>query len=118
MDNNSAREEDYLTAFQLIAVAGDARSLAIKAGQLAAEGRFSEAESHLEQARQALASSHETQTDLLVEEARGNPQPVNIFMVHAMDHLSIAIQAIDHGEDLLKVYRQLCELRLRVDERK
>ncbi len=115
METDSVREEAYMTAFQLIAVAGDARSLAVKAGREAAEGHFPEAEALLEQARQALADSHEVQTDLLAEEARGNPQPVNIFMVHAMDHLSMAIQAVDHGEDLLKVYRQLYELRLRVN---
>lgn len=118
MENKTVEEETYLTAFQLIAVAGDARSLAIKAGQMAAKGHFLEAEECLEKARKTLADSHEVQTDLLAEEARGNSQPVNIFMVHAMDHLSMAIQSVDHGEDLLKVYRQLYELRLRVDERK
>jgi len=77
--------------FQLISNGGDASSLFLRAINEAQAGRISEAEALVKQGEVSLLAAHKIQTQLIVQEASGNPVELNVLMVHAQDHLMNAI---------------------------
>jgi len=91
-------------AFELILHAGDARSKAMEAIYLSREGKTDDAEKMLEDARNDLHLAHQSQTSLLSAEASGQHYDLTILMVHAQDHLAMAISAIDNAEELIHLY--------------
>lgn len=104
----------YEAAFQTIAAAGEARSEAAAAVLSAKEGDEAGAREHLKRADEYILTAHNLQTDMITEEARGNPVEVNIILVHAQDHLTMAMMAIDHAEEIIEIYSRLRELERRV----
>lgn len=97
-------------AFGLILNAGDARNYALQAGEQASCSQFDEARESIAQARQSLKDAHQVQTDLIQAEARGEKNEFGLIMVHAQDHLTMAMMAIDHAEDMLRLYEKLDKL--------
>lgn len=95
---------DYEVAFQIIAVAGDAKSSAMLAIREARAGRFREAEKLLSEADERLHDAHNQQTAMLSSEARGEPVPVNIILVHAQDHLAGAMLVRELAGEFLVLY--------------
>ena len=63
MDNNE------MISFDIIANAGDARSLAFEALEAAKANDFKKAEELLEKSNEAAMHAHKSQTELLVKEA-------------------------------------------------
>lgn len=103
-------DQEYMVAFQIISLAGSARSLAMEAVELLESNAFEQAMDLIKQAQQAQTQCHKIQTDLLHAEAQGKKSVVNIVMVHAQDHLSMAQMSIDHALGLFKVYQRLYAL--------
>lgn len=97
-------------AMGLIAQAGDARSSCMEAISLAKEGRFDEARAALAKADDGMVGAHEIQTDLIREEMSGNGAPVSLLMVHAQDHLNLALVMRDVADEFLQVHQKLIEL--------
>ena len=58
----------------------------------------------LEQAKETLAAAHDSQTELISEEASGHKQEVSLMMVHAQDHLMNAITVIDLVTELIDTF--------------
>lgn len=112
------QEEDYLPAFQLISLAGEAKSLAQNAITQARNADFSRTEELIKQAEKKLNEAHEFQSNLLFEEAKGNVQKLNIIMVHAQDHLSMAMMSIDNARELETVYMRIFNLEKKLQEQK
>ncbi|OGS54095.1 MAG: hypothetical protein A2Y20_10350 [Firmicutes bacterium GWF2_51_9] len=77
--------------FQLICNGGDASSLFLRAINEAKSGRIDEAKRLVEQGEESLLTAHKIQTQLIVQEASGDPVQLNVLMVHAQDHLMNAI---------------------------
>lgn len=100
-------KDKYMPAFQLISIAGEARSNAIKAIQHAKEGHFDVAEESLAAAENGLTQAHSFHMDLLAQEAGGDSVPLNIILIHALDHLTMAIESIDNAKDWICLYRRL-----------
>lgn len=98
--------EDYSVAFQLISLAGDAKSSALLAIRAAREGDFSGAEEQLERAELELRKAHRAQTEMLAQEARGEPVPVNIILVHAQDHLTSAMLVRELAGQFIDLFRR------------
>lgn len=97
-------------AMSLIAEAGDSRSSCMEAIELAKEGKFDEAKAALIRAGEGMVAAHETQTELIREEMSGNGKPVSLLMVHAQDHLNLALIMRDVAEELVELHRRLREL--------
>ena len=97
-------KDNTTIAFGLILHAGDARSKAMEAVYLSREGHTEEALSLLDEAREELHLAHQSQTALLTAEANGEQYDLSILMVHAQDHLAMAISAIDNAEELIRLY--------------
>ncbi|PHP51727.1 PTS lactose/cellobiose transporter subunit IIA [Actinomyces ruminis] len=107
-------DDPYAVSFELILAAGTAKSKAMEAVELAREG-------HLDAARQALAradddfrQAHDIQFALLQREAGQDHVDVDIVLVHANDHLTMALMAKENAEMLIELYSRIHELEARV----
>lgn len=97
-------------AMGLIAGAGDSRSYCMEAIGLAKEGKFQEARQALSKADEGMIAAHETQTDLIRAEMSGGGSPVSLLMVHAQDHLNLALVMRDVADEFIQVHEKLKEL--------
>lgn len=104
-------ERDYETAFQLILKAGNAKTAAMMAIEAAREGEFDKAEEYLKENEKELHEAHELQFAMIQKEAGGEAVPVNVVLVHAQDHLTMALMARDNAQEFIHLYRLLNELR-------
>lgn len=91
----------------LIVDAGSARSYAMQAIQLAKAGQFEEAQEALENADKDMTKAHGMQTDLIQNEAKGNKTEIDLFMVHAQDHIMTAMLARDMAKEIVELYKKL-----------
>lgn len=98
-------DEKYEVAFEIIACAGDAKSLALMAIEEARNGNFEQAEKNLAEAREQMAKAHDVQNDMLQSEAQGKSVELNIVLIHAEDHLTMAIMSIDFAEEFIELYK-------------
>ncbi len=106
MDDNK-----YNLEFSIITFAGDAKSTAFQAVEYAKKFDFENAEKILEEAQSSLAQAHQVQTDMIVKAARGEEVEVNIFLVHAQDHLTAGMTAIENAKQFIDLYKQIYELK-------
>lgn len=104
-------DEDYAVAFQLIMNAGNSKSFSMMAMEAARNFDFEEAEKHLKEAEAQMREAHQSQIDMIQQEAQGNPVPVNIILVHAQDHLTMAMMAKDQATEIVNLYRMIKELK-------
>lgn len=92
-------------AFQIILYAGNGRSSAMEAIQLAKENQFEEADQLIKDATKELEKAHGFQTKLLQEEASGTGASVNVILVHSQDHLMTAMTVRDLATEIIEIYR-------------
>lgn len=107
MQMSEVKEDIQAIAFQIILHAGDARSSAMEAIQLAQAGNYDEAEAKIEAASQSFTEAHHVQTNLLQKEARGEMTDPTLIMIHAQDHLMTAMVVKDMAHVMIDLYRQL-----------
>lgn len=100
-------DEQLQVVMGLIMNAGNTKGEAIAALAAAKENHFSEAESRMKAANDALVEAHNTQTSLLTAEASGNNSEVTLLMVHSQDHLMNAISYLGLTQELIDVYKRL-----------
>lgn len=91
----------------LIMHGGNAKGQAFQAIQLAKEGKFDEADIALIAAGDELRDAHNVQTDMLTKEANGERTEVDLYMVHAQDHLMNAITFKDLAVELVAMEKRL-----------
>ncbi|MFT8446634.1 MAG: PTS lactose/cellobiose transporter subunit IIA [Liquorilactobacillus nagelii] len=93
----------------LIMAGGNAKGSSIAAIQAAKKGDFLAAEKNLTAANQALNQAHNVQTEMLTQEAQGQKTPVDLYLVHAQDHLMTAIAFKDLAQEFVDVYKRIEE---------
>lgn len=96
-------------SFRIIALAGEARSLAMQAIRAAQGGEFIRADELLERSETDFKDCHDVQTQALTAHARGEQLTVDILLVHAQDHLSMANMAIEDARIFIDLYRRLAD---------
>lgn len=89
----------------LIMYGGEAKSNAIEAIAAAKVGDFDKAQEMLDAAGKAIVEAHHGQTDLLTKAANGEEVPLNIYMVHAQDHLMTGIAFVDLAKEIVELYK-------------
>lgn len=104
MDN---AEKIYELAFNIIAHAGESRSLSSGAMDAAENYDFDKAEDLLKQANKQFLKCHEVQTDMLTREANGEKNEINIILIHAQDHLTMATMSLDNARRLIGLYKKI-----------
>ncbi|MFZ2624074.1 MAG: PTS lactose/cellobiose transporter subunit IIA [Propionibacterium sp.] len=95
------------TSFRIIALAGQARSLAMRSIRTAQSGDFTQAEQLLGHSQELFRECHDIQTQALSAHARGEQVTVDILLVHAQDHLSMANVTIENARIFIDLYRAL-----------
>jgi PTS system cellobiose-specific IIA component len=100
-------EEHMMVVMGIIMHGGNAKGQAFSAIQLAKEGKFDEAEAALESANQELLEAHNVQTEMLTKEANGEHTDVDLYMVHAQDHLMNAITFKDLAVEMIAMEKRL-----------
>jgi PTS system cellobiose-specific IIA component len=97
-------------AMGLIAGAGDSRSYCLEAIEHARDGQFEEARGALKSAVTAMVETHEIQTQLIRDELEGKGEAVSLLMVHAQDHLNLALVMRDVAEEFVTLYERIKKL--------
>jgi len=100
-------------AMGLIAGAGDSRSYCMEAIDSARSGEFGEARDLLTKAVDAMVETHEVQTDMIRDEMEGRGEAVSLLMVHAQDHLNLALIMRDLAEEFIILYERLSRLEVK-----
>lgn len=100
-------EKKYAVAFQLITNAGNAKAAALMAVDAAREFDFAEAAAKMKEADEEMHQAHQAQTEMIQQEASGNPVDVNIILVHAQDHLTMAMMAQKNAEEFIYLYKNM-----------
>ncbi len=95
----------YQLAFQIILHAGNSKSKSMIAMKKARAGEMDEAVELIALAHEDLNQAHLIQTTLSQAEICGEPVDMNIIMVHAQDHLGMAIVMSEVAEEILHIYK-------------
>lgn len=102
-------EKRMQIVMRIIMAGGNAKAHAVEAITAAKKGDFTEAEKKLEEANQAIVDAHNTQTEMLTAEARGEHTPIDLYMVHAQDHLMTGITFVDLAKEIVEVYKKVVD---------
>lgn len=100
-------QEMYEIAFQIIVHAGESRTLSTEAMDAAENYDFEKAEELLEKANEEFLACHQIQTDMLTSEANGEENELNVIFIHAQDHLTMAMMAMDNARRLISIYKEI-----------
>ena len=98
-------EELTEISMQIIANAGMSRSCSIEALKFARKGNFEEADKKLKEAETFYYEAHEYQTELITKET--SSEDLNLILVHAQDHLTMALISIDNAKELIEIYKRI-----------
>ncbi|MGX7776404.1 PTS lactose/cellobiose transporter subunit IIA [Streptococcus pluranimalium] len=94
----------------LIMYGGEAKGKAVEAIREAKNDNIEEAKTLIKDAYNSLNVAHNSQTELLTQEASGNSVELSLLMVHGQDHLMTAIAFIDMAKEVIDVYEKINEL--------
>ena len=98
-------EERYTLAFNIITVAGNAKSAALMAVEAARNQDFEAAEKYLAEASDGMAEAHEVQMGMIRDEIEGKAVELNVLMVHAQDHLTMATMSLEYAKEFIALYK-------------
>lgn len=98
-------DENVLSSMTIIANSGDARSYAFRALEAAKLGSFEDAEEMLKKSQEAANLAHKAQTELLVKEANGEKQDINVLLIHSQDHLMTSMLAVELINEIILLYK-------------
>ena len=96
-------------SMQIILNAGDARTEAFGALDLAKKGEFDAAAEKIKKAEEAIRQAHQAQTDVLQAEMGGEEHELCILFIHAQDTLMTIYSEIIVAKQLYKVFCALDE---------
>ena len=100
-------DERYLPAFGLIMNAGNSKSCSMMAIEASRNFEFDKAKEYLLEAERELSEAHQRQTEIIQQEAMGNPVELNIILVHAQDHLMTSMTVKDLAIEIIDIHEKL-----------
>lgn len=80
-------EQMQMTAFQIIATVGEAKSLYMEALYLARDAKFDEAAAKIAEGDATYTHAHTLHFDLVQKEASGEELPFSLMLMHAEDQM-------------------------------
>jgi len=98
-------EDLELIMIEIVAFSGDARTKLLDAVKKAKQADFDGARTLINGAQELLNDAHNSQTNLLAAEARGEVTSPTVLLVHAQDHLMTSMLLRDIVDSLLDIYR-------------
>lgn len=103
----SEEKQNNQMAMELIIEAGNAKTAAMQAIHVAKKDNFEQAHNYLQEANQALNKAHLIQKDMFSQQASDTPVSLNLYLIHAQDHLMTAITFIDLAQEIIALYQKL-----------
>lgn len=100
------RVEANMIGFEIVAFAGEARTSLLEAINAARDGEYDKAEELIKEADESIKEAHNTQTQMLAQEARGEAVEVGFIMVHGQDHLMTTILLRDLVKHMIELYKR------------
>lgn len=100
-------EDKYLTHFQIIATAGEAKSIYMQAFSALEEYDFESAQQLANKASELFVMAHDIELKMLQDEANGNSIETNIIAVHAQDYLTTVTIFKDLFDKELRLYKRI-----------
>lgn len=101
-------------AMQIISNSGMSRSASMEAVKFAREGEFEKCKQALEEANNFYLEAHKIQTELIVKETGEEEKiVVNLIMVHAQDHLTMALMSKDNAKEMINMYERIYKLEVK-----
>ncbi len=100
------KEEVAMIGFEIVAYAGDARSKLINALKEAEQGNYEAADQLIAGANELITQAHQSQTDMLQAEARGEELELGFIMVHGQDHLMTTMLLRDVIQSFITLYKR------------
>lgn len=95
-----------MVGFEIVAYSGDARSTLLSLLKEVREGNFDNVEAKLKEADDNINLAHQSQTEILQKEARGDDMEMGFIFIHGQDHLMTTILLRDIIEDLVNLYKE------------
>ncbi len=100
-------DEIYDVAFELILSAGNSKSNSMMAIEACREFRFEDADKMIKEAQKELNKAHLVQTEMIQKEAQGTPFQLNLVLVHAQDHLTMALMSLENAKEMKYLYQTI-----------
>lgn len=88
----------------LITEASQAKTLAYQALNRAKEKDVQGYEAELSEAKKHLIAAHKKQTELLQLNSREQQTDINVYVIHAMDHVTNAQMICDMAQELAELH--------------
>ncbi len=101
------KEEATMIGFEIVAYAGEARSILVEALSKARAGDFAGAEALVAEANESLVDAHNAQTNMLAKEAAGENIELGFIMVHGQDHLMTTLLLKEIITDFIELYKRV-----------
>lgn len=92
-------------SMQIILNAGDARTEAFGALDLAKKGEFDAAAEKIKKAEEAIRQAHQAQTDVLQAEMGGEEHELCILFIHAQDTLMTIKSELSMIKEMIELYK-------------
>ena len=109
-----SEQEWEQTLFNLILHAGNARSKAKEAAELAGEGQWDGAEAAFKEANDEQLKAHQVNAEIIRMEAGGESVPFSVLLMHSMDLLLLAWSELDYTEQYIKMCQRVKALEMEV----
>ncbi|HBM4310310.1 TPA: PTS lactose/cellobiose transporter subunit IIA [Listeria innocua] len=94
-------------SFSLISLAGDSFSKLIEALQAAKESNTELVDQLLKEADDLMIEAHKVQTEMLIQETRGEQASFSVLLVHAQDTLMNTILASTLIREMIEMHQEM-----------
>ncbi len=108
-ENPMGDDERMQVVMGLIMHGGSIKGFALQAIKAAREGDFAQADDFLAQSADEAKSAHDAQTSMLTAAAQGEKVAIDIYMVHAQDHVMTGLATRDLAVEMVALYKRLAE---------
>ncbi|CAC96104.1 PTS lactose/cellobiose transporter subunit IIA [Listeria innocua] len=98
-------------SFSLISLAGDSFSKLIEALQAAKESNTELVDQLLKEADDLMIEAHKVQTEMLIQETRGEQASFSVLLVHAQDTLMNTILASTLIREMIEMHQEMKALK-------
>ena len=107
------KNELQMLGFEIVAYSGDARSCLLNLLKEVRQGNFTNVDAALKEADENLNLAHNSQTQILAQEAAGEDLDLGFIFIHGQDHLMTTLSNKLRKENLsLKKYHAIFILAL------
>ena len=94
-------------AFEVIVHSGNVCTQVYEVLKMGEQGQFDQVQDLLAQAEEEIRVAHQTQTDLIQSEARGEDVKLTLLWPHAQDTLMIAMSELQMARHILQLYKRI-----------